>query len=280
MYWSVWVRTMRNDIDESRDWQGQLLECARCERQIGQLEGHCQLGHACVHDRYARRIDRFFRWNPDLAREYLKHPYFEVRAVAARYVEVFLLPQMLADPDETVRQSVALRLPVHSRHLLELRKDPHREVRVRVAERLGFKDLPSMMGDSDYYVRQIVARRLPAGYLPGMLHDPDPEVRKVLARRVATDWLPVLARDSDLSVRLEALRRMEPQQLLAFRDDPDWRVRYEVAGRLEPAKLAGLCHDPDEVVRELACKRWAETVTPPPSLVSTQKPLNQESFHG
>ncbi|MGI9213716.1 MAG: 4Fe4S-binding leucine-rich repeat protein, partial [Methylococcaceae bacterium] len=72
---------MKTDIDEARDWQGQLISCVGCEREVAQAEGHCQLGHACVHDRYARRIDRFFRWHPDLAREYLRHPYFEVRAV-------------------------------------------------------------------------------------------------------------------------------------------------------------------------------------------------------
>ncbi|MGI9211649.1 MAG: 4Fe4S-binding leucine-rich repeat protein [Methylococcaceae bacterium] len=262
---------MKTDIDESRDWQGQLISCVGCEREVAQAEGHCQSGHACVHDRYARRIDRFFRWNPDLARDYLKHPYFEVRAVAAKYVEVFLLPQLLADPDETVRQSVALRLPIHSRYLLELRQDPHREVRVRVAERLGIKDLPSMIGDSDYFVRQIVARRLPVGFLPKMMHDPDPEVRKVLARRISLEHLPGLARDEELSVRLEALRRMTPSQLLAFRTDLDWRVRYEVASRLEPAELGDLCFDPDEAVRELSRMRQTEAADSL-NLTSTEEP--------
>ncbi len=30
-------------------------------------EGLCKLKRACVRDRYARRIDRFFEWNPELA---------------------------------------------------------------------------------------------------------------------------------------------------------------------------------------------------------------------
>ena len=45
--------------------------------------------HACVHDRYARRIDRFFDWNPSLANDYLEHPHFEVRAIAAKFADVF-----------------------------------------------------------------------------------------------------------------------------------------------------------------------------------------------
>jgi hypothetical protein len=38
-------------------------------------------GKACIRD---RRVERFLRGNPDLADQYLDHPYFEVRAGAAR----------------------------------------------------------------------------------------------------------------------------------------------------------------------------------------------------
>lgn len=248
---------MKTELDEARDHTGRLLECIGCERRAAMAEGRCRLGHACVHDRYARRIDRVFRWNPLWAKDYLAHPYFETRAVAAKYVEVFLLPRLLDDPDETVRQSVAQRLPVHSRHLVALSRDPHREVRIRVAERLELKDLPAMIGDGDYYVRQIVARRLPPGHLVRMLHDPDPEVRKVVARRVADEWLGVMAADKELPVRLEALRRMDGAQLKRYREDPDWRVRYEVASRLDPAELDLMRADPDEAVRELVAHRLA-----------------------
>ncbi|EQD58189.1 LRV FeS4 cluster domain-containing protein, partial [mine drainage metagenome] len=89
---------------------------------------------ACVEDRYAKRIDRFFDWNPGTAKNYLGHPYFEVRAVAAKHVEVELLPLLMSDRDETVRWSVALRLPIN--YLIEMRSDPDREVRIRVAARL------------------------------------------------------------------------------------------------------------------------------------------------
>ena len=73
----------------------------------------------------------FFETNPALADDYLAHPHFEVRAVAARYATIFLLPRLLQDPDETVRWCAAQRLP--KRYLLPLRMDPHREVRIRIA---------------------------------------------------------------------------------------------------------------------------------------------------
>ena len=161
----------RTEIDEAPTGAA-IAGLLGCERRAELAHGRCRLGHACVHDRYARRIDRFFRWNPHLAKDYLDHPYFETRAVAAKYAEVFRLPRLIDDPDETVRQSVAQRLPLRSRHLKALVRDPHREVRIRVAERLELGDLASMIDDPDYYVRQIVARRLPPSMLVRMLHDP------------------------------------------------------------------------------------------------------------
>src|SRR2546427_200478 len=85
------------------DWLGQPLNCGACPYQRLKAAGGCEIGHACMQDGYARRIDRFFRWHPELAKEQLHHPYFEVRAIAARYADVFPLPAMLDDPDETVR---------------------------------------------------------------------------------------------------------------------------------------------------------------------------------
>ena len=64
-----------------------------------------------MQDAYARRIDRFFRTHPRHANRHLDHPYFEVRAIAARYADLFHLAALMADPDETVRLQVALRLP-------------------------------------------------------------------------------------------------------------------------------------------------------------------------
>jgi hypothetical protein len=247
----------KTDIDEARDWQGQLLDCTQCERRDGLVEGRCHLGHACAHDRYARRIDRFFRWNPYLAKEYLTHPYFETRAVAAKHVEVFYLSRLVDDPDEMVRQSVAQRLPIHSRHFEVLRRDPHREVRVRVAERLEPSDLASMIDDQDYFVRQIVARRLPKGMLVKMLYDPDPEVRKVVAQRVDPEFLPTLANDNEVAVRLVAVRRMDVRQLKQMVKDADWQLRYEVASRIDLDELESMRADPDPEVRELVAQRLA-----------------------
>ncbi|MFA7243398.1 MAG: 4Fe4S-binding leucine-rich repeat protein, partial [Sulfuricellaceae bacterium] len=117
------------DIEEALDWQGEPVACAACDHRDLLAEGKCQLRRACVHDRYASRIHRFFSWNPELAREYLTHPYFEVRAIAAKFVDVFHLPPLLNDPDETVRFSAVVRLP--QRYLLKMRADPDREVRIR-----------------------------------------------------------------------------------------------------------------------------------------------------
>ncbi len=62
-----------DDIDEAIDWQGKPVLCANCAHQDRLAEGRCKPLRACVHDRYARRIDRFFDWNPDLARDYVAH---------------------------------------------------------------------------------------------------------------------------------------------------------------------------------------------------------------
>lgn len=150
---------MMNESLETKDWLGRDIDCVSCIHNALRAAGRCGPAHACVQDRYAKRIDRFFAWNRGLANDYLDHPYFEARAVAAKHADVFRLPPLACDPDETVRMTVALRLP--ERHLLALRSDPHREVRIRVASRLNGADLAPMRRDPDYYVRQIVARRLP-----------------------------------------------------------------------------------------------------------------------
>ena len=146
---------MSTEIDESVDWLGAEVECVRCPHASLLDSKKCEPLRACVFDRYARRIDRFFDWNPELASAYLQHPYFEVRACAAKAADIFLLPALLNDPEEAVRWSAARRLP--NRFLLKLRDDPHREVRIRVAQRLDAADLRPMIADVDYAVRQIVA---------------------------------------------------------------------------------------------------------------------------
>ena len=125
---------MTHDIDEARDWRGNDIDCRACAHRDLRAQGRCALKRACVEDRYARRIDRFFDQNPSLADSYLRHPHFETRAIAAKHASVFLLPPLLSDPDETVRWNAAQRLP--RRYLLALRRDPHREVRIRVASHI------------------------------------------------------------------------------------------------------------------------------------------------
>ncbi len=135
------------DIDEAIDWLGSTISCEGCEHEDLLAQERCRPKHACVHDRYARRIDRFFAWNPKLANSYLDHRYFEVRSIATKFADVFMLPPLLDDPDETVRWNAARQLP--RRYLLDLRFDPHREVRIRVATLLDPEDLTPMMRDEE-----------------------------------------------------------------------------------------------------------------------------------
>jgi hypothetical protein len=121
---------MTTDIVEARDWLGCIVDCSACSHGALNASGGCTLRHACVRDRYAPRVDRFFSRNSALANGYVEHPYFEVRAVAAKYADVFHVSKLLRDPDETVRWSAVQRLPL--RMLRGLRKDSHREVRIRV----------------------------------------------------------------------------------------------------------------------------------------------------
>ena len=125
-----------NDIPPI-DWHGAPITeatCANCEHAVLRARSACEPGRSCMRDVYARRIDRFFRSHPQLANAHLADAYFEVRAIAARYADIFRLAALMNDPDETVRLQVALRVP--QRLLLTLRDDPHREVRIRVAQRI------------------------------------------------------------------------------------------------------------------------------------------------
>src|SRR6266571_7428404 len=173
---------MTHDIDEARDWQGNEIDCGFCAHQALNKAELCRLKHACVHDRYARRIDRFFDWNPELANSYVAHPHFEVRAIAAKHASVFLLSPLLDDPDETVRWNAARRLP--KRLVLRLRTAAHREVRIRIASLLDDSEVMPMMGDPDYYVRLVIVRRIAPSLLSRMIDDEEAEVRRVVAQRI------------------------------------------------------------------------------------------------
>jgi LRV protein FeS4 cluster/Leucine rich repeat variant len=235
------------------DWQDQPLTCAGCIYQGMADEGKCQLGRACVQDRYARRIDRFLNWNPHLANELLAHPYFEVRAIAVRYADVFHLPALIDDPDETVRLQLALRLP--QRTLINLREDVHREVRIRVAYRLDAPTLPSMQHDADYYVRQIVARRLPVALLASMMSDPQSDVRAEVAQRIEMPALLRMADDKAVQVRRIVAQRLPVGLLGKLAHDPELMVRWEVAQRANPTLLTVLLKDLDDDIRAVARQR-------------------------
>lgn len=244
------------------DWEGRPLDCRGCAYAAlrGQPEPQgCEPGHSCVQDAYARRIDRFFRAHRELAREQLRHPYFEVRAIAARYADPFQLPALLHDPDETVRLQVALRVP--QRLLREMLSDPHREVRIRVAQRIDSDQLSRLVADEDYEVRATVARRLPVALLPLLVGDADVQVRCAVARRLEMPSLWRLVSDPAPEVRCRVAERLPASLLGPLLRDTEWRVRWEAVGRA-PAELSELlrecCDDEDAEVGLRARERLAE----------------------
>lgn len=241
------------------DWQGQPLDCASCRHAELHAAGGCEPGRACVQDAYARRIDRFFFQHPEQANEHLDHPYFEVRAVAARRADLFRLPSLMRDPDETVRLQIALRLP--QRLLRDMVTDEHREVRIRVAQRLDIEQLASMLSDEDYQVRATVARRLPEALLAILVSDRDEIVRREVAQRVPMPALWRMAQDNSAEVRRIVAERLPAPLLDTYVDDPDLLVRWEAAGRASGAVLARFAEDAEADIRERAAARLAELQT-------------------
>lgn len=108
---SAGVRAPQDDMTPQH-WHGDPIRCADCD-YAGLLsldEGlGCEPGQACMQDVYARWIDRFFRWHPQLSDDQLGHPYFEARAIAARRASVCHLTALTNNPDETVRLRVSQR---------------------------------------------------------------------------------------------------------------------------------------------------------------------------
>jgi len=239
------------------DWTGQALDCSACPHAAlrRQADG-CAPGRSCMQDAYARRIDRFFRSHPQLAGQHLQHPYFEVRAIAARHADVFALRALLDDPDETVRMQLALRLP--QRQLSRLRDDPHREVRIRVAHRLADAELPTMLRDTDYEVRKTVARRMAPALLTLLMHDTDLQVRCEVARRLPMPALWRMASDADPEVRRIVAERLPAPLLDSLARDADWLVRHTTATRANRPLLAHLLQDAEPEVRDAAAERLAQ----------------------
>ncbi|MDT8854305.1 4Fe4S-binding leucine-rich repeat protein [Paracoccaceae bacterium Fryx2] len=237
------------------DWLGATIDCGTCRFRARQTSGQCGPGWACVQDRYARRIERFFLLNPDLADDCLTLPYFEARAQAARAATLFRLPPLLEDPDPGVRAVAILRLP--ARHALRRLHDPDRTVRIAVAHRLAPDDLLPLLSDEDPYVRLIAVRRIDPGALPVMLRDPDPEIRALVAARIAPGWLVHCVTDPEPMVRRAAVLRLPGKRLHVLARDSDIRVRHAVAERA-PADLArAMQADPDPQIRDTAAERLA-----------------------
>jgi hypothetical protein len=253
------VRAPQDDIP-AQHWQGGPIRCGACEyAQLRARDGEagCEPGYACMQDVYARRIDRFFRWHPELSNEQLAHAYFEVRAIAARRASVFRLTALMDDPDETVRLQVALRLP--QAQLLRMLNDPHREVRIRVAQRLDAPELAALRHDPDYGVRELVAQRLSLAILPTMANDSDRAVRLRVAQRLSA---PRMADDPEPEVRRVVAQRLPVALVARLAADADWRVRWEVAQRADAATLDVLRHDEDAEVRLAVQERLARDRTP------------------
>ncbi|MEJ2117759.1 MAG: 4Fe4S-binding leucine-rich repeat protein, partial [Alphaproteobacteria bacterium] len=115
------------ETSEPVDWLGRPVSCQDCPHAAFRLEGRCDLGRICVRDQRARRIDRFFAANTELAGSYLEHPYFEVRVLAAKHAPVFQLMGLMSDSEPDVRVMLAYRLPLV--RLGTLKVDPDRKVR-------------------------------------------------------------------------------------------------------------------------------------------------------
>ena len=75
-----------------------MSDCAACPHHLDRLEqGRCKPGDACVQAMSGRQIERFFRENPDLAKDYTGDEFWERRAIAARYISQQRLLDLIND---------------------------------------------------------------------------------------------------------------------------------------------------------------------------------------
>jgi hypothetical protein len=238
---------------ETLDWLGQPVRCRDCRHEAMHRDGRCRKGRACVRDRRAKRVERFFGEHSGLADDYLDHAYVEVRAIAVKYASPFRLPALLADSEPEVRAMAVLRLPAD--RVRPLAGDRDRRVRIAVASRVEGRALIGMLADEDYAVRLMAVRRLAPSLLPLAMNDPEPEVRRWVARRIVEDRPMEMRFDRDPLVRLELVKRLSPARLAAFTKDPGLRVRVTVAERVAPSDLQSFLGDKESVVREIATER-------------------------
>lgn len=206
-----------NEIDEAIDWQGAAISCDSRAHVAMRTNDRRRLEPACVHDRYARRIDRVSDWNRHIADAYVGHPHFEVRAIAAMHASLPLLTALFDDPEETVRWNAARRAAKRLR--LGLRNDLSPSLLIR------------------------------------LIDDPEPEARRVVARRMPREWLPRMAVGPYPVVRMEGAQRLPRRLLIRLREDADWRVRSEVASRFAIDDIGALASDDDSFVRDVARSR-------------------------
>lgn len=121
-------------------------ECRLCPfRNKTLLAGLCIPADICVFVESGRQIDRFFRLNPEYAVQYLKDPFWERRAIAARYAPIKFLNDLINDEDEVVRRVIAYRLP--PQQITCFINDPDREVRMTIADRIEFSHLEKLATD-------------------------------------------------------------------------------------------------------------------------------------
>lgn len=239
-------------------------DCSLCPfRSKTLLMGRCMPGDTCVLAESGRQIDRFFRINPEQAIRYLQDPFWERRAIAARYAPEKALQALGDDEDEVVRRVVAFRLP--ATQLTTWINDPDREVRMTVASRIDPAHLESMANDPDYIVRLGVAKRLPPGRLFRFIKDDDIQVRKLVAERLPEVSLGLMADDPAETVRRIVVERMNAEDAVMFLHDSDLLVRYTAAAKIvDPAALACLLQDPEPDIRELVNERLSALTYPCP----------------
>lgn len=176
--------TATDDIS-AQDPQGRPITaatCAACQHHAQRANGSCEPGRCCMQDVSAHRIDHFFRTHPPLANPHLQHPYFEVRAIAVRYADLFSLSALMNDTDLQVRLQVAARLKMPA--LWRMAQDPAPEVRRVLAARLPVALLDKLAADTDWTVRWEVAGRATGAVRSRMQQDPEADVRERAAERL------------------------------------------------------------------------------------------------
>ena len=196
-----------------------------------------------MHDRYARRIDRFFDWNPG-SRAIPSDPSL-FRGARLRRQGRGCVPAaaMLDDPEETVRWSAVRRLPPLLLRLRQ-RSSPRGSHPGRATARRP-RLISMVPKDVDYFVRQTVARRIPDDLLVLMIG----RRRCGSQARRGQPYCPQTAAEDGgrqgSSVRLEVARRDDPANLAAFASDVDWRIRYEASRCAQMRSRAMVDNDDD-----------------------------------